>query len=182
MQSHCGIIWAPLMQYQGPPAPLLDPEPLPELPPELLPELLPLLEPLPLLLPELPPLELPPPPLLELLHAIPVPRAVTPARTATKLTPIKRLTMCCPFPLPHDSGHRGLSRPSSIGRPYERGRSGARDVARRIACDAIPLDGEGQSSFTTGGNLVCSCAGSATACQVLSTDLKAPQPIAPATP
>jgi len=51
-----------------------------------------------------------------------------------------------------------------------------------LACDAIPLDSEGQSSFTTGGDVICSCAGSTSACQVLSSNLQPPQPIAPPAP
>jgi len=46
-----------------------------------------------------------------------------------------------------------------------------------LACDTIPLDGEEQSSLTNDGNLVCSCAGSTTACQVVSSDLQPPPPI-----
>jgi len=51
-----------------------------------------------------------------------------------------------------------------------------------LACDAIPLDGEDQSSFTNGGNLVCSCAGATTACQVVSSDLQPPPSLTAATP
>jgi len=51
-----------------------------------------------------------------------------------------------------------------------------------LACDSIPLDGEDRSAFTNGGSLVCSCAGSTTGCQVLTSNLQPPQPIAPTAP
>jgi len=51
-----------------------------------------------------------------------------------------------------------------------------------LACDAIPLDGEGQSSFTASGNVVCSCAGATSACQVVSSNLQPPPPITPGAP
>jgi hypothetical protein len=48
-----------------------------------------------------------------------------------------------------------------------------------LACDTIPLDGEDQSAFTAGGPLACECDGAATTCQVLSSNLQPPAPIAP---
>jgi hypothetical protein len=48
-----------------------------------------------------------------------------------------------------------------------------------LACDAIPLDGEGQSSFTAAGQVACSCDGTASQCQVLGSGLQPPPPIAP---
>jgi hypothetical protein len=48
-----------------------------------------------------------------------------------------------------------------------------------LACDAIPLDGEGQSTFTAAGPLACSCDGSTSQCQVLSSGLQPPPAIAP---
>ena len=83
------LLLLPLLLPEPPPLEVLLPPPLPE----VLPELLPLeVEPPPLLLYLLPP-GVPPPPLLELLHAAPNPSAAAPARTPTKPTPIKCLTM-----------------------------------------------------------------------------------------
>jgi hypothetical protein len=48
-----------------------------------------------------------------------------------------------------------------------------------LDCDAISLDSEDQSSFDNGGGLVCSCAGSTTPCQVLSSSLQPPPAVAP---
>jgi hypothetical protein len=47
-----------------------------------------------------------------------------------------------------------------------------------MACDAIPLDGEGQSAFSAAGPLVCNCNGAASQCQVLSSGLTPPPPVA----
>jgi len=47
-----------------------------------------------------------------------------------------------------------------------------------LACNAIPLDAEETAAFTSGGNVVCSCGATTSACQVLSSDLQPPSPIA----
>jgi hypothetical protein len=51
-----------------------------------------------------------------------------------------------------------------------------------LACDAIPLDGEDQSTFTAAGPLSCDCGAAPHSCQVLSSGLQAPPAIVPAPP